>query len=160
VAEFDLTRQTRPARPDSNSTRSDFLGIFKKVKLTRPDPNPTWSDPPRDQMTFNPIKIYQRSEKTQYVNWPDPTWPWPDSARPDFFQKVKLTRSARPEPKSDPTRPITTSNLSHYILQVYNSVRLTTWTNCLLLISFKSTYVYYSIGRNIFPRPSKLPYTI
>jgi hypothetical protein len=42
VAEPDPTRQTRP---------------------TRPDPNPT-----RDQMAFNPIEIYQRSEKTQHVN--------------------------------------------------------------------------------------------
>jgi hypothetical protein len=25
-------------------------------------------DPIRDQITFNPIEIYQRSEKTQHVN--------------------------------------------------------------------------------------------
>jgi hypothetical protein len=25
-------------------------------------------------MTFNPIKIYQKSKKTEYVNWLDPIW--------------------------------------------------------------------------------------
>jgi hypothetical protein len=42
---------------------------------TRPDPifyesqtDPTRPDPTQDQMAFNPIEIYQRSEKTQHVN--------------------------------------------------------------------------------------------
>jgi hypothetical protein len=52
-------------------------------------------------MTFNPIKIYQKSEKTQHVTRSEP-----DPTRPDFFQKVKLTR---PKPKSNLTRPIATS---------------------------------------------------
>jgi hypothetical protein len=103
------------ARPDPRNTSDpfslepDLIWFFRKVKLTRPDPNPTWPDPIRDQMTFNSIKIYQRSEKTQYINWPDPIRPWPNPVRPDFFQKIKLTRPVRPEPEPDQTRPIATS---------------------------------------------------
>jgi hypothetical protein len=47
VAKLDPTRQIHPIRPDLNPTRFD---------------------PTRDQMAFNPIEIYQRSEKTQHVN--------------------------------------------------------------------------------------------
>jgi hypothetical protein len=65
VAEPDPTREIRPTRPDSNPTRLEF---FKKVKLIRSDPNSTRPDPTRDQMTFNPIEIYQRYEKTQHIN--------------------------------------------------------------------------------------------
>jgi hypothetical protein len=46
-------------------------------------------------MIFNQIEIYQRSKKTQHVNWPDP-------AQPDFFQKIKLIRPVRSEPEPEP----------------------------------------------------------
>jgi hypothetical protein len=58
-----------PRNPsDPSGSKSDPIQFFKKVKLTRPDPNSTRLDPTRDQMTFNPIKIYQRFEKTQHIN--------------------------------------------------------------------------------------------
>jgi hypothetical protein len=63
AAEPDPTRKTCPNRPDPNPTRPDFLKKSNLSDLTRTRPDPT-----RDQMTLNPIEIYQRSEKTQHVN--------------------------------------------------------------------------------------------
>jgi hypothetical protein len=70
----------------------NLIWFFKKIKLIRSDPNPTW-----DQITFNPIKIYQKSEKTQYINWsdPDPIWP-------DLISSRRLNWS---DPNPNPTRP-------------------------------------------------------
>jgi hypothetical protein len=80
--------------PDPSGPEPDPTQFFKKVKLTRPEPT-------RDQMTFNPIEIYQRSEKTQHINWPDPADPissrksnWPDSSDPN----PNPTRPARLSP--------------------------------------------------------------
>jgi hypothetical protein len=60
-------------------------------------------------MIFNPIKIYQRSEKTQHINWsdPDPTR-FLLKGQTDPTRSIRTrTRPVRSEP--DPTRPITTS---------------------------------------------------
>jgi hypothetical protein len=126
VAEFDPTRQTRPTRSDPNPTRLDFLGIYRKSNW--PDPFRTWPDPTRDQMTFNPIEIYQRSKKIQHVNWPGPT---------RFL----------PESQTDPTRLIATSkNYSpltnfvpfHYLIICF-SVRIQ-----------KKTIKYWCAGEHSF----------
>jgi hypothetical protein len=72
VVKLHSTRKTRSTCLDPNPTLSDFL---KKVKLIR------------DQMTFNPIKIYQRSKKTQHVN--DPTRLDPDPILPDPIFSIR-----------------------------------------------------------------------
>jgi hypothetical protein len=89
IQPINLGGRTRldPRNPsDPSGSESDLTWFFKKVKLIR-----IWSepDPTRDQMIFNPIKIYQRSEKTQHISWPDPIW---------FLLKGQ----------TDPTRPIRT----------------------------------------------------
>jgi hypothetical protein len=65
-----------PSGSESDTIQSDFLR-----KSNWSDPNLTWPDPTWDQMVFNPIEIYQQYEKTQHVNWPDPTRPDPISSR-------------------------------------------------------------------------------
>jgi hypothetical protein len=65
--EIKITWGIFRGEPSIDATRNqNYLGYFQRwqnptreTRLTRPDPNPT-----RDQMAFNPIKIYQRSEKT------------------------------------------------------------------------------------------------
>jgi hypothetical protein len=59
VAEPDPSREIRPIRSDQN--RPDLIFLKSQTNLTRPDPV-------QDQMTCNPIEIYQRSEKIKYVN--------------------------------------------------------------------------------------------
>jgi hypothetical protein len=94
---------------DSSESEPDPIWFFKKVKLIRFDPNPTRPDPTRDQMVFNPIKIYQRSKKTQHINWPDPIRPDPISFR----------KSNWPDPSDlNPTRPIATSRYGGEHVQV------------------------------------------
>jgi hypothetical protein len=87
--------------------RSDLFFFKSQIDSTRSEPNLT-----RDQMTFNPIKIYQKTKKTQHINWSNSSRPQSDLTRSDFFQKIKLISPTRPEPESNLTRPITTS--SHY----------------------------------------------
>jgi hypothetical protein len=59
----DLRNPSDPSGPEP-----DPIQFFKKIKLTRSDPNSTRPDLTRDQVAFNPIEIYQRSEKTQHIN--------------------------------------------------------------------------------------------
>jgi hypothetical protein len=66
MVESDPTRKICPIRSDSNPTRFDFLK--NQTDLIRSDPNPIQHDSTRDQTTFNPIKTYQRAEKTQHLN--------------------------------------------------------------------------------------------
>jgi hypothetical protein len=88
-----------PRKPsDLSGSESDLIWFFKKIKLIWSYPNSTWPDPIRDQMTFNPIEIYQRSKKNTICKL---TRPWFDPTRPDFFQKVKLKLA---QPESGPTR--------------------------------------------------------
>jgi hypothetical protein len=67
-------RNPSDPRNSSDPLRSepDPTWFFKKVKLIRLDLNPTRPDATRDQIAFNPIEIYQWSEKIQHINWPDP----------------------------------------------------------------------------------------
>jgi hypothetical protein len=106
----EVTKSDLRNSSDSSGFKYDLIYFFKKIKLiwsepnlTRSDPNPTWPDSTRDQMTFNPIKIYQKYEKTQYINWPDPI-------RPNFFQKIRLSRVTRPESEPDLICLIATSS--------------------------------------------------
>jgi hypothetical protein len=81
------------SKPDPNLIRSIFLR-----KSNWSDPIRTRPDPIRDQMAFNPIEIYQRSEKTQHINWPDPdpisskksNWPDPSDPNPNLTRPVRL----------------------------------------------------------------------
>jgi hypothetical protein len=89
---------------DPSGSEFDPIQFFKKVKLIRLDPNLTRPDPTRDQIAFNPIEIYQRSEKTQHINWPDPvpTRPDPNPTRSDSIPSKK---SNWPDPSDpNPTR--------------------------------------------------------
>jgi hypothetical protein len=55
-------------------THSDYClsvsrgGRIRSDPTNLPDPSGSEPDPTRDQMAFNPIEIYQRSEKIQHVN--------------------------------------------------------------------------------------------
>jgi hypothetical protein len=104
VTESDLRNPS-----DSSGFKYDSIFFFKvkliwsEPNLTRFNLNPTWPDSIQDQMTFNPIKIYQKSEKTQYINWPDPI-------RLNFFQKIRLSWLTWPESEPDLICPIATSN--------------------------------------------------
>jgi hypothetical protein len=101
VAKSDPTRKTRLTRSDLNPIWSDFLRKSKWSDSIRTRPDPT-----RDQMTFNPIEIYQRSEKTQHINWPDLIRPWPDP--------ISSKKSNWPDP-SDPN-PIRPARLPPLVL--------------------------------------------
>jgi hypothetical protein len=46
-------------------------------------------------MTFNPIEIYQRCEKTQHINWSEPI----------SFKKSNWPNPSDPNPNPNPTRP-------------------------------------------------------
>jgi hypothetical protein len=46
----------------------DLISFKSQTDPTQPEPDPTRLDSTRNQMTYNPIEIYQRSKKTQYVN--------------------------------------------------------------------------------------------
>jgi hypothetical protein len=53
----------RPDPRNPSGSEPDPIQFFKKVKLIRPDPNLSWLDPTQDQMTFNPVEIYEQFEK-------------------------------------------------------------------------------------------------
>jgi hypothetical protein len=89
------------AESDLNPIWSIFLRKSNWPDPIRTRPDPTRPDPIRDQMIFNPIKIYQRSEKTQHINWPDPirsnlisskksNWPDPSNPNPNLIRPARL----------------------------------------------------------------------
>jgi hypothetical protein len=84
---------------------SDLSGFEPELDLTWPD------------LRLNDLQSnwnYRRYEKT-YVNSLDPTRPWPNPARSDFFQKVKLTRPVWLPPliKSDSYNNRCVQNITH-----------------------------------------------
>jgi hypothetical protein len=85
---------------NSSESKPDPTWILKKIKLIRPDLRPN-----DFQSNRNLSNIWKNT--ICKLTWSDPTL-----TRPDFFQKIKLTRFILPEPKLDPTRPIATSNFN------------------------------------------------
>jgi hypothetical protein len=92
-----------PRNPsDPSGTEPDSIWFFKKVNLTRPDPNPTRPDPTRPEIKWPSIqsKSINDLKKTQHINWPDPIRPGP--ARFLLEGQTDPTRPTRIRTRLDP----------------------------------------------------------